>query len=77
MVRLVDATHPNLAILEVDFIEAAWALFYSPIGRQRQVHELSQQRAVDAIMADDHDRIVAVVGEHEAQRVGNARGEVL
>ena len=57
MVCLVDAADVSFTTFDVDFVETARALFEAPVGRQRQADELQQERAVDAVVADDHDRI--------------------
>src|SRR6476646_443179 len=77
MAGLVDPADVSLAVLDIDLVEAARALFEPPVGRQRQIEKLQKERAVHAVVADNHDRTARVAGQHEAQGVGHARSEIL
>ena len=74
---LVDALNGNLAVSDIDLVETARRLREAPIGRQRLIEQLHQQCAVHAVMADQHDGVVGMAGQHEPQRIGGARREVL
>ena len=45
MARLVDPADVNLAVPDIDLVEAARALFEPPVGRQRQVEKLQKECA--------------------------------
>ena len=70
-------TMDNLAAADVDLVEAARRLLNAPVGRQRQLKALQQQCPVNAVMANHHDRVFAMLVEHETQCIAGARREVL
>src|SRR6185437_12658716 len=73
----VDADDAERSTANVDFVDAARLLRDAPVGRQRHVKTLHQNGAVHAVMADQHNRVAGMPGQHEAQDVGGACSEVL
>src|SRR5579871_1612206 len=77
MMGLVETNDANAAAVNVDPVEAAWRLRDAPVRRQRQAEQWQQHDAIDAVVADQHDRIAVMAREHQAQRIGGARRNVL
>src|SRR3990167_4890285 len=56
MAGVVDEPHPHIACREdLDLVQRTRLLGQLPVGRQRLVEQLQQQRAVDAVVPDQDD----------------------
>jgi len=75
----IDTPDVNLAVDEIEFVEAAWLLRETPIGGQRLVKELQEKRSVDAVMSDQNDdsRIRRMSFDHRSDGVGGPGNEIL
>src|SRR5262249_48747334 len=62
---------------DANLIDATGLLRKPPIGRQRLIEELQQQRAVHAVMRDKNDGVVGVSSDDETQRVCTPRDQFL
>jgi hypothetical protein len=77
MAGVVDPDDLDAAAGDVDLVDAARRLHEAPVGGERLVEHLEQQRSVDAVMADENDGVAVVMFERVSQRVGGSRHEVL
>jgi hypothetical protein len=77
VMRLVDTQYPSLPADDIDLVDAAWILCQPPERGQWLIEQLQQQRAVYAVMAHNHDRVVAMTLKGEPQRVCAAGDNVL
>jgi hypothetical protein len=67
--RLVETQYLSLPADDIDLVYAAWILCQPPERGQWLIEQLEQQRAVYAIMAHNHDRVVGMTLKGEPQRV--------
>jgi hypothetical protein len=66
---LVDTQYLSLPADDIDLVYAAWILCQPSERGQWLIEQLEQQRAVYAIMAHNHDCVVAMTLKGEPQRV--------
>src|SRR5215472_2014281 len=77
MLDRIDAAHANPGCAQIEFVDTARLLCQAPIGRERLFQELQEERAVHAVMADQHDGFVGMARQHHAQRIGCPSGPIL
>ena len=77
MTGVVDPPDLDHAIVDVDLVQGARVLRHLPVGRQRLIEELEQQRFVDAVVADHHHGLFGMARERDSQRIGRPRHQVL
>jgi len=77
MTGVVDPPDLDHAIADVDLVQCAGVLRQLPVGRQRLIEELQQQRSVHAVVADHHHGLAGMAREHGTQRIGRPRDQVL
>jgi len=63
--------HPAVRV-EVEHVQAARLLGDAPVGRQRQVQGVQQQRAVDAVVSHQHHGVAGMTLQQGAKTVGGA-----
>src|SRR5215472_5116911 len=60
MLGRIDAAHANPGCAHIDLVNTARLLRQAPIGRERLFQEMQEERAVHAVMADQHDGFVGM-----------------
>lgn len=77
MACAIDAENAGAAMRDFDHIQRARVLREPPIGRGRHLQDLQKDRPVHAVMADEGNGLVAVMGENKPDGVGRACKKIL
>jgi hypothetical protein len=59
----IDAANANACSNDIDLVDATGILRNPPIGRQRLIQQLNQERAVNAVVRDDDHGLIQVALE--------------
>jgi hypothetical protein len=59
--RVVDTTDPRFPLIEVDLAEAAGVQYDTPVSRKRLIQQLGQERAIDAVVTDENNRLITML----------------
>jgi hypothetical protein len=74
---VVHRKHTDGGPFELDDTDGARVLRDPPIGGQRLVEQLEEERSIDAFVANEHDRAVRKAVDNPAERVGRSQHNVL
>jgi hypothetical protein len=77
MTRFVGPDNLDSSAERIDLIDAAGVLRKPPIGGQGLVEQLKEECAIDAVVADQHDCVINVPIEDEAEGVCRPGHQVL
>jgi hypothetical protein len=77
VLRFIDPDNGDMPAKHVDLVDAARRLCKAPIGGQRLIDQLNQQRPVHAGMANQHDCILNMPIENEPKRIRGPGNHIL
>lgn len=77
MRSVVDAANLDLVRNNVDLVDAAGLLGEYPIRGKRKIHQLNEQRPVDAGVRDHHHGLTRMSVECQTQRIRRSQNHVL
>jgi hypothetical protein len=69
MGSFVDTPDEDAVVLYINLIDATGTLGEPPIGRERKISQLQQERPLDAVVGNQHHGSFTVPFQYEAKRV--------
>jgi hypothetical protein len=73
----VDAKHLDLSTGDINLVDTARLLREASICRQRLIEKLQQRSSVDAVVSDEHNRVVRMTPDGQTQCISAPRNRVL